>query len=76
MIVATKGKRKGKPGVDSKLRDMENIPLDQDVFESFDREVRSHVQDAWIDEIKRDEKGGEIGIVGYEIPFKSIFYVY
>ena len=76
IIIATKGKRKGKPEADSKLRDTENIPLDQDIFEYFEREVRPHVPNAWIDENKRDEKDGDIGIVGYEIPFNRIFYVY
>ena len=75
-MTATRGRRKGKPEADSKLRDTENIPLDQDIFEYFEREVRPHVPDAWIDENKRDEKDGNVGIVGYEIPFNRIFYVY
>ena len=32
--------------------------------------------DAWIDEGKVDNKDGEVGIVGYEIPFNRYFYVY
>ena len=32
--------------------------------------------EAWIDEAKRDDKDGEVGIVGYEIPFNRHFYVY
>ena len=35
-----------------------------------------HVPDAWIDTTKRDEKDGEVGIVGYEIPFNRHFYEY
>ena len=35
-----------------------------------------YVPDAWIDAGKRDEKDGELGIVGYEIPFNRHFYVY
>lgn len=31
---------------------------------------------AWIDEKKRDAKDGEVGIVGYEIPFSRHFYEY
>jgi type I restriction enzyme M protein len=34
------------------------------------------VADAWINADKRDEQDGEIGIVGYEIPFNRHFYVY
>ncbi|HGM7549830.1 TPA: SAM-dependent DNA methyltransferase, partial [Pseudomonas aeruginosa] len=35
-----------------------------------------HVPDAWIDESKRDEKDGEVGVVGFEIPFNRHFYVF
>ena len=42
----------------------------------FDREVRPHVPDAWIDESKRDPKVGQIGMVGYEINFNRCFYRY
>lgn len=31
---------------------------------------------AWIDETKCDDKDGEIGIIGYEIPFNRHFYTY
>ena len=58
------------------LRDYENIPLNEDVNEYFAREVTPHVPLAWIDEKKRDEKDGEVGIVGYEIPFNRHFYEY
>ena len=64
------------------LRDNENIPLDPtrsttELIESyFKREVAPHVPDAWIDASKRDAKDGEIGIVGYEIPFNRHFYQY
>jgi len=42
----------------------------------FAREVLPHVPEAWIDAKKKDAKDGEIGIVGYEIPFNRHFYVY
>lgn len=67
---------------DGDLRDAENIPLDPnqsttDLIESyFKREVQPHVPDAWINADKRDAQDGEIGIVGYEIPFNRHFYVY
>ncbi|MEK5759138.1 class I SAM-dependent DNA methyltransferase [Acinetobacter variabilis] len=67
---------------DGDLRDAENIALDPsqsttDLIESyFKREVQPHVPDAWINADKRDDKDGEIGIVGYEIPFNRHFYVY
>lgn len=67
---------------DGDLRDNENIPLDpsQSVSETveiyFLKEVAPHVPDAWIDANKRDDKDGELGIVGYEIPFNRHFYVY
>ena len=67
---------------DGDLRDAENIALNPnvdttDLIESyFKREVQPHVPDAWINADKRDDKDGEIGIVGYEIPFNRHFYVY
>ncbi|MEQ1452787.1 type I restriction-modification system subunit M [Acinetobacter seifertii] len=67
---------------DGDLRDAENIALDPsqsttDLIESyFKREVQPHVPDAWINADKCDAQDGEIGIVGYEIPFNRHFYVY
>ncbi|MFA1562216.1 type I restriction-modification system subunit M [Aliivibrio fischeri] len=67
---------------DGDLRDNENVPLDANITTTelieiyVKREVLPHVADAWINADKRDEKDGEIGIVGYEIPFNRHFYVY
>jgi len=67
---------------DSELRDNENVALNpaktvNDINETyFIKEVLPHVPDAWIDGHKRDDKDGEIGIVGYEIPFNRHFYQY
>lgn len=67
---------KGKPEPDSGLRDNENVPLGASVYDYFQREVIPHVPDAWIDESKTDEQDGEVGIVGFEIPFNRHFYVF
>jgi len=69
-------KSRGKVEADASLRDYENVPLGQDVHAYFEREVLPHVPDAWIDETKTDAKDGEVGIVGYEIPFNRHFYTY
>ena len=67
---------------DGELRDNENVPLNpavstSDLIENyFESEVLPHVSDAWINADKRDAKDGEVGIVGYEIPFNRHFYVY
>lgn len=67
---------------DGDLRDNENVNLDpsktvNDINEAyFKKEVLPHVPDAWIDTGKKDAQDGEIGIVGYEIPFNRHFYVY
>ncbi len=53
---------------DSELRDTENVPLNEDIHEYFDREVLPHVPDAWIDESKT--------VKGYEISFTRYFYNY
>ena len=67
---------KGQPEADSGLRDNENVPLGESVYEYFAREVIPHVPDAWIDESKTDAQDGEVGIVGFEIPFNRHFYVF
>jgi type I restriction enzyme M protein len=67
---------KGQPEADSDLRDTENVPLDQDVYEYFDREVAPYVSKAWINNKIVDHKDGKVGKVGYEIPFTRYFYEY
>jgi type I restriction enzyme M protein len=59
---------KGNPEPDPDLRDTENVPLKEDIYEHFEREVKPHVPDAWIDETKTK--------IGYEIPFTRHFYKY
>ena len=78
----------GKPEPDRPLRDTERVPLpdggdavDEDgVPESvrafFEREVRPHAPDAWIDLSQRDGLDGRVGVVGYEINFKRHFHRY
>lgn len=68
VVLSTKGKSKGQPVPDASLRDTENVPLSEDVQAYFDREVKPHAPDAWIDEEKTK--------VGYEIPFNRHFYVF
>ncbi len=60
--------RKGNPEPDSELRDTESVPLKESIQDYFQREVKPHVPDAWIDESKTK--------VGYEIPFNRHFYCY
>ena len=67
---------KGNPEADSSLRDTENVPLGQDVIEYFEREVVPYVPSAWINTKVTDHKDGEVGKVGYEIPFTRFFYEY
>lgn len=69
-------KTKGQIEANPDLRDNENVPLTETVADYFAREVLPHVPNAWIDESKSDPKDGEVGIVGYEIPFNRHFYVY
>lgn len=66
----------GNPEPDPELRDYENVPLKQDVYDYFEREVKPHVPDAWINEGVVDEQDGNVGKVGYEIPLNRHFYVY
>jgi type I restriction enzyme M protein len=53
---------------DADLRDFENVPLKEDVDAYFEREVKPHVADAWMDRSKDK--------VGYEINFNRYFYVF
>ena len=68
--------KKGQKSYDPDLRDTENVPLKEDIYEYFEREVKPHVPEAWINEEIRDEKDGKVGKVGYEINFNRYFYVY
>jgi type I restriction enzyme M protein len=54
----------------------ENVPLKENIYAYFAREVKPYVADAWIDEAFRDEKDGQVGVVGYEINFNRYFYKY
>lgn len=51
---------------DPDLRDTENVPLTEDIAAYFEREVRPHLPDAWIDHSKTT--------IGYEISFTRYFY--
>ena len=66
----------GRPEPDPELRDTENVPLSESIETFFEREVKPHVPDAWIDTSKRDPKDGQVGVVGYEINFNRYFYKY
>ena len=68
--------RDGRPEPDPELRDTENVPLLESVESFFEREVKPHVPDAWIDTTRRDPQDGEVGLVGYEINFNRYFYEY
>ncbi|WP_323931486.1 type I restriction-modification system subunit M [Aeromonas caviae] len=69
-------KTKGEPEANPDLRDNENVPLGEDIHDYLKREVLPHVPDAWIDTSKTDPLDGQVGIVGYEIPFNRHFYQY
>ncbi len=64
----TKGELDDGLEADADLRDFENVPLTEDVDEYFEREVKPHVPDAWMDRSKDK--------VGYEINFNRYFYVF
>ena len=60
---------KGNIESDTSLKDTESIALKDDVYEYFEKEVKPHVNDAYIDE-------SSINNIGYEIPFTRHFYKY
>jgi type I restriction enzyme M protein len=53
---------------DSSLRDYERVPLSEDIKEYYQREVKPHLPESWIDWDKNK--------VGYEINFTKYFYKY
>ena len=60
--------KSGNPKPDSKLRDNERIPLSENIKEYFEREVKPHLPNSWIDFDKSK--------IGYEINFTKYFYKY
>ena len=58
--------RQGNPKPDSKKRDNERIPLSEDIEDYFEREVKPHLPESWMDISKNK--------VGYEINFTKYFY--
>ena len=58
----------GKPEPDTELRDNENVPRTEEIATYFEREVKPHVPDAWVDAAKT--------VDGYEVPFTRHFYKY
>lgn len=59
---------KGHAEPDTELRNTETVPLKESIEAYFEREVRPHVPDAWIDTSKTK--------IGYEIPLNRHFYRY
>lgn len=82
----------GKKEADSELRDYEYVPLEyddeadilraervplkQNIYDYFAREVTPHMPEAWINEDVRDDKDGAVGKIGYEFNFNRYFYQY
>jgi type I restriction enzyme M protein len=60
--------KKGNPKPDGSLRDTERIPLDVDIDYYFEKEVKPHLPNSWVDKDKTQ--------VGYEINFTKYFYKY
>jgi type I restriction enzyme M protein len=60
--------KKGKIKTNSSLRDYEKIPLGVDIDEYFEKEVKPHLPESWMDRSKDS--------IGYEINFTKYFYKY
>lgn len=60
---------KGNVESDSSLKDTESIPLKEDINTYFEKEVKPHVSDAYMDE-------NTFNNIGYEVPFTRHFYKY
>lgn len=55
---------------DSDLRDTEKIPVKEDIYEYFQREVRPYIADAWINLTAKKPNT----MIGCEISFNKYFY--
>jgi type I restriction enzyme M protein len=60
--------KQGNPKPNSKKRDYERVPLEQDIDDYYEREVKPHLPDSWMDRNKDK--------IGYEINFTKYFYKY
>ena len=58
--------KKGNPKPDTSKRDSERVPLSESVDDYYEREVKPHLPDSWMDRSKDK--------VGYEINFTKYFY--
>ena len=60
--------KRGNPKPDTALRDSERVPLTEEIDDYYQREVKPHLPDSWLDRSKDK--------VGYEINFNRYFYQY
>ena len=58
--------KQGNPKPDTSKRDSERVPLSESIDEYYNREVKPHVPDSWMDRSKDK--------IGYEINFTKYFY--
>ena len=56
----------GNPKPDASKRDTEQVPLSENIDDYYEREVRPHLSDSWMDRSKDK--------IGYEINFTKYFY--
>ena len=60
--------KRGNPKPNPALRDYERVPLTEEIDDYYQREVKPHLPDSWLDR-KKDKRG-------YEINFNRYFYQY
>ena len=58
--------KKGNPKPDTSKRDSERVSLSENIDKYYDREVKPHIPDSWVDRTKDK--------IGYEINFSKYFY--
>ena len=60
--------KQGNPKPDTSKRDSERVPLSENIDEYYNREVKPHIPDSWMDRSKDK--------IGYEINFTKYFYTF
>lgn len=60
--------KSGNPKPNTKLRDYERIPLTESIDDYYEKEIKPHLPNSWMERSKDK--------IGYEINFRKQFYIY
>jgi type I restriction enzyme M protein len=61
---------------DIELCDYENVPLKENIYKFFEREVKPYVPDTWINDSITEKIGYEIGRIILLFKFRAVWMIY